>query len=222
MSYFAAIDAGFLHDDFALAIAHRRSDGTFVLDLLVSWRGSNKIAVCWKQVRSEIKYYCDRYRINAVVADQHYITIIEQDLLEIGLYVKEVTFGTHTRPEIFGTLKHLLRQCMAELLDIQEFLEELLNLEELTKNGGRITVQPAGTMRDDRTEVVALGFNEMCKQEGALPPPQLGIVVPSSKFHGYNPFACPVAAACVNIPYCMDVGSCQGFVDERLIAISRR
>ena len=45
--YFAAIDPAFRHDDFALTIAHRDSEGTVVLDLLVRWRGSKKISVCW-------------------------------------------------------------------------------------------------------------------------------------------------------------------------------
>jgi hypothetical protein len=220
--YFAAIDPAFRHDDFALAIAHRDSSGTVVLDLLVRWRGSKKIPVCWEQVRDDIKYYCKQYGIYVVHCDQHCAAIIQEQLLQLGIHFKEKTFGPRTRAEIFGNLKHLLRQSKIELLDNHEFLEQLLNLEELTKDAGRIDIQPAGTMRDDLAVVVALCCDEVCKQEGALPEPRLGIVDRSLRFLNYIPSDCPVAAVCANFPNCMDAGSCQGFEDQRLIVISPR
>jgi hypothetical protein len=220
--YFAAIDPAFRHDDFALVIAHRHSDGTVVLDLLVRWRGSKKIPVCWGQVREDIQYYCKRYGINRVHGDQHCAAIIQEQLQQLGIYFEEITFGSRTRAEIFGNLKHLLRQSKIELLDNRECLEQLLNLEELTKDGGRIDIQPAGTMRDDLAVVVALVCHEACKQEGALPEPRLGIVDGSLKLLNYIPNDCPVAAVCAKFPDCMDAGSCQGFKDQRVIVISTR
>src|ERR1700680_3363787 len=109
-------------------------------------------------------------------------------------FLQRKTFGPRTRAEIFGNLKHLLRQSKIELLDNREFLEQLLNLEELTKDAGRIDIQPAGTMRDDLAVVVALCCDEVCKQEGALPEPRLGIVDRSLRFLNYIPSDCPVAA----------------------------
>jgi hypothetical protein len=220
VSYFAAIDPAFRHDDFALAIAHRHSDGTVVLDLLVRWRGSKKIPVCWEQVRDDIQYYCKRYGIYVVHGDQHCAAIIQEQLLQLGIHFKETTFGPRTDAEIFGNLKHLLRQSKIELLDNREFLEQLLNLEELTKDGGRIDIQPAGTMRDDLAVVVALVCHKACKHEGTLPEPRLGIVDRSLKFLNYIPSHCPVAAVCAKFPDCMDAGSCQGFKDQRVIVIS--
>lgn len=220
--YFAAIDPAFRHDDFALAIAHRDSGGTVVLDLLARWRGSKKIPVCWGQVRDDIQYYCKQYGIYVVHGDQHCAAIIQEQLLQLGIHFKEKTFGPRTRAEIFGNLKHLLRQSKIELLDEREFLEQLLNLEELTKDGGRIDIQPAGTMRDDLAVVAALCCDEVCKQEGALPEPRLGVVVRCIRFLNYIPSDCPIAAVCANFPNCMDAGSCQGFEDQRLIEISTR
>jgi hypothetical protein len=220
--YFGVIDPAFRHDDFALVIAHRNSDGTVVLDLLVRWRGSKKIPVCWEDVRKDIQHYCKRYEINCVHGDQHCAAIIQEQLQQLGIYYEEITFGSRTRAEIFGNLKHLLRQSKIELLDNRECLEQLLNLEELTKDGGRIDIQPAGTMRDDLAVVVGLVCQVACNHEGALPEPRLGIVDGSFKFLNYIPDDCRLAAICAKFPGCMDAGSCQGFKDERVIVISTR
>ena len=187
-----------------------------MLDLLIRWKGSKKIPVSWEQVRADIQYHCKRYGINAVYSDQHCASIIQEGLMQLGIYVKEITFGSHTRAEIFGNLKHLLRQSKIELLDNREFLDQLLNLEELTKDGGRIDTQPAGTMKDDLAVVVALGCNEVCKQEGPLQGMQLGIVERSFKLFNYNPTSCPIAANCLNIPSCIDAGYCKGFRADNL------
>src|SRR5579872_2334507 len=171
------------------------------------------------QVRDDIQYHCKKYGINAVYGDQHCAAIIQEQLLQLGIYFKEITFGSHTRAEIFGNLKHLLRQSKIELLENREFLEQLLNLEELTKDGGRIDIQPAGTMKDDLAVVVALCCNEVCTQEDPLPTMQFSVVARKVKRY-YDPPRCPVAAVCANWPRCLDAGSCQSFEDERLIAIT--
>ena len=214
--YIAAIDPAFCRDDFALAIAHRQSNGSVVLDLLVRWRGSKKIPVSWEQVRADIQYHCKRYGISAVYGDQHCASIIKEQLKQIGIYFNEITFGSNTRAEIFGNLKHLMHQSKIELLDNREFLEQFLNLEELTKDGGRIDIQPGGTMKDDLAVVVALCCNEVCKQEVPLPGIQLGIVERSFKLFNYNPNSCPIAANCLNIPSCIDAGHCKGFEQDNL------
>jgi hypothetical protein len=140
--------------------------------------------------------------------------MIREQLLELGIYFEEFTFGPHTRPEIFGNLKHLLNQRKIELLDIPELLEQLRNLEERRMDGGRIDIQPAGRMRDDLGVVVALCCSELSKYEGVIPAPQLGLLDRNRYFPNMIPSRCPYAVDCENFPRCMDEGSCLGFKKE--------
>ena len=214
--YVAAIDPAFSHDDFAFNISHALADRTIVLDLLVRWRGTKKAPLGFEMVLQEIKYHLDRYGIVDVIGDQYCAPVIRQHLLKLGIYYQDFRFGSHTRAEIFGNLKHLLIQVKIELLDNPDALSQLRSLEERAMDGGRIDIQPFGTMRDDLAVVVAMSCSEICKREGAITPPQLGIVQIVRPAVDFIPTSCPVAAICMNFPDCLDRGSCQGFKDERV------
>jgi hypothetical protein len=214
--YFSAMDPAFEHDDFALCISHVLPDGTIVLDLLVRWRGTKRIPLGFEMVLQEIKYYLDEYGIVDAIGDQHCAPVIRQQLLKLGIFYHDFRFGPHTRAEIFGNLKHLLIQGKIELLDNPEMLDQLRSLEERAMDGGRTDVQPPGKMRDDLAVVVAMSCSEICKRQGAIPEPQLGIVEISRSRIDFIPSSCPVAAVCRNFPGCLDKGWCQGFKDERV------
>ena len=143
--------------------------------------------------------------------------MIRQELLKLGIYYEDFAFGSHTRAEIFGNLKHLLVQRKIELLDNPLLLRELLSLEELKTDRGLVDVRPSGGMKDDLAVVVALAASELTKRPSAPPP----FIMPTGElFFCPNPWTCEKQANCQNFPYCTDVGVCQGFVDERLIGQS--
>jgi hypothetical protein len=125
--------------------------------------------------------------------------------------------GAQTRAKLFANLKHLLVQGKIELLDEAELLRQLRNLREEKTGRGQIDVRPGGGMRDDLAVAVALAASELTKRPSLLATPQLGIVEHTHSFPHMVPGSCPVEAICMNFPYCLDEGSCQGFVDERVI-----
>ena len=219
--YVAAIDPAFLHDDFALNISHTLPDGTVVLDLLARWRGTKKRPLGFEFVTREIKYLLDMYRINKIVGDQYCAPVIRQQLLKLGIYYQDFAFGSHTRAGIFGNLKHLLIQGKIELLDHSEVLAQLRSLEERSMDGGRIDIQPASSMRDDLAIVVALCSSELSKYQGIPAAPELGIIEIGVNLPALIPCSCPLASICRNFPNCLDIGSCQGFEDERVTGLPR-
>jgi hypothetical protein len=214
--YFGAIDPAFWHDDFALVVAHAKVDGKIVLDLLMSWRGTKENPLGLEYVTREIRYFLDYYGITNLVGDQHCYSAIREQLLKLGIEYKNSNFGTHTRAEIFGNLKYLLINRLIELLDHREFLEQLWNLEERSKDRGRIDIQPARKMRDDLPIVVGLCACEMAKRPVAMPEPSLGLLDWRGMSQRFDPDNCPVGAICANFPGCVVEGSCQGFKDTRV------
>ena len=219
--YVAAIDPAFLHDDFALIISHILADGTVVLDLLVWWRGTKRTPLAFELITQEIKFHLDKVKINTVVGDQYCAAVIRQQFLKLGIYYKDFTFGSHTRAEIFGNLKHLLIQRKIELLDSHELLEQLRSLEQRATDGGQTDIQASGSMRDDLAIVVALCCNELCQRQDVMCAPQLGLIGTRRNLLNYVPNNCPVAAICANFPNCLDEGQCQDFKDERFIGVPR-
>jgi hypothetical protein len=221
VSYAAAIDPAFSHDDFVLIISHMLPNGTIVVDLVIRWRGTKRTPVNLDVISHEIKMHLDRYGIFELVGDQHCYEVIRQQFLKLGIEYRQCRFGSHTRAEIFGNLKHLVIQRKIELPDNPELLEQLRSLEERTRDGGRIDFQAPGKMRDDFAVVLAVNCHDLSAREGILPAPQLGVVEFSRNIPSFIPISCPVAAICRNFPNCIDYGSCQGFDDERLVSLSR-
>lgn len=216
-TYLAVIDPGFRHSDFALAILQRRSDGKIVLCRIVRWRGTKKAPLGLEWVCRQIQQQLGEFSLNRVIGDQFCVEAINQELGKLGIVYEEICFGTHTRGLIFGNLRHLLNQRKIELLDSPELLSELRSLDELKTDRGQIDIRPGGGMRDDLAVVVALGANELSKETLTTIGPILGISNRSPSL-GLIPDRCPVAAICANYPRCLDLGSCQDFIDERLSA----
>ena len=211
--YFAAIDPGFTHDDFALAIAHRSPQGVIVLDRAVRWRGTKRQPVAFEDVCRQVKEQLDEFQLNFVISDQCYAQAVKQKLLELGIYCEIDPLGKTTRPQIFANLRHLLVQRRIELLDDPELLNQLRCLEERKKDGGSIDIRSSNQMRDDLAVVVALAANQATKQVLANTGPELGIIELSPCVLK----GCAGAAAiCPKFPECVDDGCCQGVKDLRV------
>jgi len=214
--YVAAIDPGFVRSDFALAIAHLSPDGAIVLDRVARWCGTKKAPLGFEWVCQEIKRILDQYSIDSAIGDQYCAPVIRQQLLKLGVYYEDFAFGSHTRAEIFGNLRHLLEQGKIDLLDDLELLRQLRSLEEQKTDRGQIDVRPRGGMRDDLAVAVALAASQLAKRSSASLF-QLGIV--EHHIHprlNVIPASCPFQAICANFPRCLDEGSCQDFKDERV------
>jgi len=216
-AYVATIDPGFVRSDFALAIAHLSPDGAIVLDRVARWCGTKKAPLGFEWVCQEIKRILDQYSIDSAIGDQYCAPVIRQQLLKLGVYYEDFAFGSHTRGEIFGNLRHLLEQGKIDLLDDLELLRQLRSLEEQKTDRGQIDVRPSGGVKDDLAVAVALAASELVKRPSAPPPFLFGIVERRIDLsHLMIPGSCPYEALCANFPRCLDEGSCQGFKDERV------
>jgi Phage Terminase len=212
--YLAALDPASRHNDFALAILHRSSDGKIIEDRVARRTGTKTAPLAFRAVLAEIKSILDDYGINSAVGDQFCSDVIRQDLLELGVSYEICTFGPQTRAMIFTNLKHLLVQDKIELLEDPEQLRQLRNLREERTDRGQIDVRPSGGMKDDLAVAIALAASELTKR----PSRPLPFLTPTGElFFLPNPWTCERQAICHNFPRCMDAGFCQGFVDERLI-----
>ena len=212
--YLAALDPASRHNDFALTILHRLSDGKIIEDRVARWTGTKTAPLVFRAVLAEIKSILDDYGINSAVGDQFCSDVISQDLLELGILYEICTFGPQTRAMIFTNLKHLLVQGKIELLEDPEQLRQLRNLREERTDRGQIDVRASGGMKDDLAVAVALAASELRKRPSRPPP----FIMPTGElFFCPDPWACQNQAICLNFPYCTDVGVCQGFVDARLI-----
>jgi hypothetical protein len=163
-TYVAAVDPAFKQSDFALAIAHRTNEGLMVLDRVDRWTGTTKAPLAFGRVCREVADILQRYQIDHLQGDQYGAAIIQQEFLKLGISYREITFGPHTRPQIFNNLKHLLTQRTIELLDRHELLQQLRALEELRAHDGSIDVRP-GYGKDDLACVLALCAFELSQNQ---------------------------------------------------------
>jgi hypothetical protein len=168
-TYIAAVDPAFKQSDFALAIAHRTSEGLIVLDRVDRWAGTTKAPLAFGRVCREVADILRRYQIDHLQGDQYAAAAIQQEFLKLGIHYREVTFGRQTRPQLFNNLKHLLTQRQIELLDQPELLRQLRALEESRAHDGGIDVQ-AGYGNDDLACVLGLCAFEL-SQNQPLPSP---------------------------------------------------
>ena len=188
-----------------------------MLDRVARWCGTKKAPLGFEWVCQKIKRILDQYSIDSAIGDQYCAPVIRQQLLKLGVYYEDFAFGSHTRGEIFGNLRHLLEQGKIDLLDDLELLRQLRSLEEQKTDRGQIDVRPSGGVKDDLAVAVALAASELAKRPSAPPPFLFGIVERRIDLsHLMIPGSCPYEALCANFPRCLDEGSCQGFKDERV------
>ncbi len=117
-----------------------------------------------------------------------------------------MTFGTGTRLDIFGNLKHLIDQQKIQILDKPELLRQLRSLEEHKTVRGNLDVRPANDGKDDLAVAVALAVFQLSNIDvQPMPPPSFfrvarpwdGRLPQSRSSLGLIPGACGLAAVCV-------------------------
>jgi hypothetical protein len=204
----AAVDPAFKGNDFALAIAHIQDDGLIILDYIRTWTGTREAPLGYEQVCGEIAEILKRYGLNVVVGDQHCAAIIQQQFQKLGIVYKEFTFGSKTRSDLFGNLKHLLQQRKVHLLDKPELQRQLRALEEHSTPRGDIDVRPAYRSKDDLAVAVAVVAYKLSNMD-LRPMPPISLAEPPRFW--MDPETCPLMINCANCPKCHDEGECLGY-----------
>jgi phage terminase large subunit-like protein len=163
-TYAVAVDPALKCSDFALAILHRQADGAVVVDRVQTWTGKKNAPLGYERVCEEIARITKQYSMNLVLGDQYCAAVIKQYFQKLGIHYKEHTFGAHTRPELFGNLKHLLVQRKIELLEDPALLQQLRALEERKRSDGNIDIRPRYGQKDDLAVAVALAALDLSKR----------------------------------------------------------
>ena len=112
--------------------------------------------------------------------------LLSKGIPEARYQLPRITFGRHTRPQIFNNLKHLLTQRKMELLDRPELLQQLRALEELRAHDGSIEVRP-GYGNDDLACVLALCAFELSQNRPVTWPDNYWPDVTIPGMLGYRP-----------------------------------
>jgi hypothetical protein len=215
--YAAAIDPGFRRSDFALAILHRMADHAIVVDRVCSWTGTKQAPLGFAWVCERVRSILRQWRLDSVVGDAYCSPAVRQELLRLGTNYEEFQFGSRTRAELFGNLKHLLIQRRIQLLDHPELLRQLRSLEEIKGPGGQIDIRPAYGQKDDLAIAVAIGAFRLCQ----LPEPWAGFYLGKEsresetfRYLPADPETCPRGSVCLKSPRCMDDHDCQFIPDK--------
>ena len=147
--------------------------------------------------------------------DQYVAQAIQEELLNLGVIYREVTFGRHTRPQIFNNLKHIIQEGRIELLDHPELLRQLRSLEEHRSSDGNLDVRPDHGQKDDLAIVVAMSALELSQSAcdsgpgpiicGHVERPWGGLV--SNVGRGFDGY--PVVQTCAKFPNCWDANDCE-------------
>jgi hypothetical protein len=169
-TYVAAVDPAFQRNDFALAVVHKVKDEPVVLDRVARWAGTKNAPLGYEWVCNEVVQIVNEYGINCVLGDQYCAPVIKQYLSKLGIAYQDFTFGSHTRADLFGNLKHLLVQRRIELLDDPLLLRQLRALEEQKTPRGDIDIRPGHNQKDDIAVAVALAAFELSKQPQPIEP----------------------------------------------------
>jgi len=162
----------------------------------------------YEWVCGEIARIVKRYGLNVVVGDQHCAEIIKQHFSKLGITYKELTFGSETRGDVFGNLKHLLFQKKLLLLDKPEELRQFRSLEEHRATRGSIEIRPAHGSKNDLAVVIRLVTLQLSKVDAE---PGAFLCLDDHPRVWVDPRTCARAAICANWPACMDEGYCVGF-----------
>jgi len=163
-AYVVAVDPAFVRNDFALAVLHETADGTVVVDRVEHWAGTRKAPLGFEWVCREIARIVNEYGDHEVLGDQYCAPVIKQYFDKLGIRYHDITFGVHTRADLFGNLRHLLVQRQIELLDVPVLLQQLRALEERHKANGDVDIRPSHSQKDDVAVAMALGAFELAKQ----------------------------------------------------------
>jgi len=170
--YVCALDAAYVNDTFAMAVAHHdRTRDVVVIDHVAGWKGSKQSPVRLTDVLPQLKAIAARYGIGAVTADQYGVEPLRHALKSIGLEINERTFTAGSKADMFSNLKSLVVERRIELLDHAESLRELRGLEVELMPGGQTRVGHAhrASAHDDFATAIALAAFETRQDRGPRP-----------------------------------------------------
>lgn len=167
ISYYAAIDAAFRGDLFALAIVHReqRVDAAplTVVDGVWTWRGTKGEPLPVEETVAECAAIIRQYDATSY-ADQFALDPLKEAFLRHDIWLFEEPWTASTKPARFSSIRAAMTNGYIRLPDDSALVREFCNIRARSlRSGGEQIEARSGT--DDRVHAVVLAASEaMTKQ----------------------------------------------------------
>lgn len=157
---FAAIDAAFISDRFALALA--RLTDTGIVEIVGVWvwgapKGQNLSA---KTTAESIATMLIPLGVRTVAADQHAFAPLEERFREAGLYLEQHAWTAQNKPDTYRSFRSDLIDGRVSLPDDAELRKELGAIRAKARKTGGESIE-ARRGHDDRVSAVALAYSRV-------------------------------------------------------------
>jgi len=146
MRYVIATDPGFVHDAFALVIAHREGERV-VVDAVRGWQGTRKTPVQLETALDTIAELARTYNGADVVTDQSTAAAIHQGLTRRGVIAVTRAWTADRAANALARVRQHLATDRLELPPHEILINELIGLE--LRPSGRPQIGAAGRGHDD-------------------------------------------------------------------------
>jgi len=157
--YWAAIDAAFRGDRFALAICHVDDAGRVVLDVIEKWAPERGRPLSVARVVAESARVLKSYGCRMALADQFSFDPLRELYRERGIILREAPWTSESKPFRFRLVRDAMTDNLVRLLDDRDLLREFHAISgTLLRSGGERIEAKRG--HDDLVHAVVLAMSE--------------------------------------------------------------
>jgi len=150
LAYKGALDPAYALDAFSMAVAHRDSDGVFVVDGVWVWKRAGHDATL-----DAVADIANQYGVKSLRTDQHSPVPIREGLARRHLACEYAPWTNESKSDAFAALKIALNTRAIQLPDDPALVEELCALEARPTPAGFTRIAATPGRHDDRAFAVA-------------------------------------------------------------------
>jgi hypothetical protein len=133
MFYFAAVDAAFRGDQFAIAIAHREeptdAPARVVVDLVQAWRSKDGTPLAVEATVAEAAAIVRQYGAWQTFADQYSFDPLREAFGRHGVYLFEAPWTATSKAPRFGMVRAAMTSGIVRLPDDAPLIRELHGIQ---------------------------------------------------------------------------------------------
>lgn len=157
-SYVIALDAGLLHDRFALAMGHlgeKNGKPHVWIDFTKTWQPPKGDMINMIEIEDYVVDLCKNYRVVDIICDIHLLATTIQRLANLGLPARGVRFGTKTDVMIYQPLLEATNMGTITIQFSEDVKKEFVSLQRIVL-ADRYRVQAGPGSADDLSDAIAL------------------------------------------------------------------
>jgi len=167
VKYFGAIDAAFKNDTFTFSLVGIK-EGLVTQYISKGWTGSRKEPVKAREVAKWIYNATKGYDLPQIDADQFAFQPLREIFDEYGLVLRERTFSSKWKKQIYFNLKKLIHSRQILLLDNNIQTKEIKELVVEQSTTGNIKIGHPSTGSDDYADSLAMSSYIAVEENGLI------------------------------------------------------